>query len=116
MTWSWREVAYHLRYNDTPAGLALVGLCEYIDARVIRTSIHGWASIAGLGICQIPVWHDDAPHLWLTPAHDKVDFSYRDTTILSRQWRRSEPVERVLERFRKTMIRLNWFTDRSVLE
>jgi hypothetical protein len=115
MTLTWAEIGERFRRHASPAGAAIVGLCTFIDARPIRSGVHGWATIDALGITQLPLWNYDAPHLWLELNTDTVAFSYRDTNVRSRMWTRTEPPERVIERFRKTMIQLNWFTDRSVL-
>jgi hypothetical protein len=116
MTWSWAQVADRFRYSDSPGMKALASLSEYIDARPLSSGIHGWATLDGLGITQVPIWRYDAPHLWLASNTDTVEFSYRDTNIKQRMWTRTEPADRVIERFRKTMLQLNWFTDRSLLD
>ena len=115
MTLTWAEIGERYRRNATPAGIAIVGLCTFIETRPIRSGVHGWATLGALGITQVPLWDYDAPHLWLELKTDTVEFSYRDTQIRSRIWTRTEPADRVVERFRKTMIQLNWFTDQSVL-
>lgn len=115
MTWTWAEIGERFRRSATPAGLAIVGLCNFIDKSPIRSGVHGWATIGALGITQVPVWNYDSPHLWLELNTETVAFSYRDTNIRSRMWTRTEPADRVIARFRKTMIQLNWFTDRSAL-
>lgn len=115
MTLSWAEIGDRFRRSATPAGVAIVGLCAFIDARPIRSGVHGWATLGALGIAQVPVWNYNSPHLWLELNTDTVEFSYRDTNVGSRMWTRTEPANRVIARFRKTMVQLNWFTDQSAL-
>ena len=114
MTYSWSEIAaYYRRFGDP----AIATLCEYIDARRIRTGVHGWQTMGKLGISQTPVWYQDGPHLWVEPVGlDEVEFRYVDTNLPTRQWSRRDPSGGIIHRFKNTMRQLNWFTDPSSLD
>ena len=118
MTRPWPIIAAHFRTGRSRASHAIAGLCDYIAARPVRTGVHGWTSMYTLCITQIPVHYPyEGPVLIVDPvSNESVEFRYEDTFIKSRMWRRTEPGERVIDRFRKTMIQLNWFTHRSVLD
>jgi hypothetical protein len=117
MTYSWSQLAAHYRGFGDPSIKAIADLCEYIDSRRIRSGIHGWQSMCDLGIAQIPVWHWDAPHLWITPvSRGEVEFRYVDSFVKQQQWHRRDPADAIIHRFKNTMRQLNWFTDPASLD
>ena len=118
MTRAWSELSAHFRHPEEVACTAIAELCDYIEARPIRSGVHGWQSMYTLCVVQIPVAYPyEGPRLQIEPrSNGSVEFRYVDTYIQKRMWTRVEPADRVIERFRKTMIQLGWFTDRTTLD
>lgn len=118
LTRPWSDLATHFRNPEEPACTAIAELCDYIDARSIRSGVHGWQSMYTLCVVQIPVAYPyEGPRLQIEPvSYGTVEFRYIDTHVRQRMWKRTEPLDRVIARFRKTIIQLRWFTDRTALD
>ncbi len=117
MTYSWSRLAEHFRSGDSVSTQAIADLCFYIDARPIRSGVHGWQSMYELSIVQLPVWTPDGAHLHIKPfSADAIEFRYIDTHLPTRQWSRRNPADHIVHRFTNTMRQLGWFTDPSMLD
>lgn len=117
--WSVLAADYRTREKGLPTVQALADLCEYIEARPIRSGVHAWTSMWDLCIVQKPVTYPHhGPYLRILPLETVgvVEFRLIDTYRRDRQWSRCEPPEQVIDRFKHTMRQLNWFTDPSSLD
>lgn len=111
----WSELAADFRSIEWESAQALADLCDFIAARPLGASVSGWKSDNVLCIVQTAA--PLAARLELAPTQrGPTQVRYLDAVKLENMWRRHEPPDKILERFRKAMLQLEWVTDPTHLE
>jgi hypothetical protein len=109
MTQSWTDLAAQLRTTDWDSTRAIADICDDIAAGALNADLHGELSNVTLTITRAG---NPASHLEIIPTQrGPTQFRYVDTQMPERMWRRHEPPEKVLERFRKAMVQLAWIAE-----
>ena len=106
MTHSWTDLAAQLRATDWDSTRALADVCDDITARALHETLQG--EVSGVTLKIRHTSHPDTRLEIIPTARGHTQFLYVDTQTPERMWRRHEPPERVLERFRKAMLQLAW--------
>lgn len=106
MTQSWTDLAAQLRATDWDSTRALADICDHIAADPTRAALRGALSNVTLTITHAS--HADTRLEIIPTQRGPTQFFYVDTQTPERMWRRHEPPEKVLERFRKAMVQIGW--------
>ena len=110
----WVELATAFRPIPWESAQAVADLCEFIAARSIGESLSGWKSgnvlcVAGAGLSRA--------RLEIEPSQrGPVQFRYADADRIESMWRRHEPPEKVLDRFRRAVVQVHWIADPAALD
>jgi hypothetical protein len=110
----WSDLAADFRTIGWESTQALAELCEFIAARPVSKSLHGWKSgnVLGMALSAAP----SAGRLEFDPTlRGPTQVRFADATRPENMWRRHEPPEKILERFRKAVQQLEWITDPAEL-
>ncbi len=109
MTQSWTDLAAQLRTTDWDSTRAVADMCDDIAAQTAYAALRGSLSNVTLTIAHTSRAES---RLEIIPSQrGAIQFLYVDTQTPERMWRRHEPPEKALERFRKAMVQIGWVAE-----
>lgn len=112
MTQSWPEIIkrYKESVNAGARLQAMLGFVETINSSIYSDGLYAWTSMHDLCITQQPaVYPYNGPYLKISPLFNgKVIFTYVDTFVTSKQWKRTEDENRLFERLEGIIDQLHW--------
>ena len=103
------------RSEDEQFSSALLGieqLADFIAQSLLRDVLFGWTSMADLCVQQTEHKPYSVAYLRISAqSSGLIEFRYIDTAVELRQWTRTEPPERVVDRLRTYLSQLHWVSD-----
>lgn len=103
------------RSEDEQFSSALLGieqLADFIAQSLLRDVLFGWTSMADLCVQQTEHKPYSVAYLRISAqSSGLIEFRYIDTAVELRQWTRTEPPERVVDRLRAFLNQLHWVSD-----
>lgn len=103
------------RSEDEQFSSALLGieqLADFIAQSLLRDVLFGWTSMADLCVQQTEHKPYSVAYLRISAqSSGLIEFRYIDTAVELRQWTRTEPPERVVDRLRTFLSQLHWVSD-----
>lgn len=109
MSQSWPDLAAQLRATDWDSTRALADICDHIASEATHGALQGSLSNVTLTITHES--HADTRLEIIPTQRGPTQFRYIDTQTPEHMWRRHEPPEKVLERFRKAIVQLAWIAE-----